>query len=62
MLFKFRAEMPFRLIFWSDFEDSDEKSGHLDAQRGKDVAWLAVFVMICYLDWIIERKPEQSLS
>jgi len=54
--------MPFRLIFWSDFEDSDEKSGHLDAQRGKDVAWLAVFVMICYLDWIIERKPEQSLS
>jgi hypothetical protein len=49
MLFKFRAEMPFNLIFWFNFKDSDEKSGHLDAQRGKAVAWLEVFVMMCYL-------------
>jgi len=47
--FKFRAEMPFRLIFWFDFEDSDEKGGHMDTRRGKAVAWLAVFVMMCYL-------------
>jgi hypothetical protein len=47
--FKFHAEMPFRLIFWFDFTDSGEKGGHLGAHRGKAVAWLAVFVMMCYL-------------